>query len=106
VALARTAVLPVVLLLAGILVAVLAHGSTFGIAVALALIGCAAVAAVAIAFYQVGRAEDREREAAEAERARREAPPAPPGPPTHTPPAHGQGLARERRRPRPPRRPS
>jgi hypothetical protein len=61
-------------------------------AVVIALVGVAAVVAVAWAFYLVGRAEDREREAAKPEQ---HEPPPPPRSP---------GTARERRRRLPPRR--
>jgi hypothetical protein len=68
-------------------------------AVVLALVGVAAVVGVAWAFYLVGRAEDRERAAEEAARK----PPPEPEPPDHS---HENGrIARERRRPMPPRRP-
>jgi len=68
--------------------------STTLAAVLLAFGGVVAVLVVAYAFYRVGRAEDRDRAAAEA--ARRENDP-------HRP--RSPGLARERSRPRPPRRP-
>jgi hypothetical protein len=68
-------------------------------AAVLALVGVAAVVGVAWVFYLVGRAEDRDREAAEAA-ARK---PPPPKPEDHS---HENGrIARERRRPMPPRRP-
>ena len=68
-------------------------------AVVLALVGVAAVVGVAWAFYLVGRAEDRDRAAEEA--ARKPSPE--PEPPDHS---HENGrVARERRRPMPPRRP-
>jgi hypothetical protein len=61
-------------------------------------VGVAAVVGVAFAFYLVGRAEDRDRAA---EAAAREPPPAPE--PDHS---HENGrIARDRRRPLPPRRP-
>jgi hypothetical protein len=73
--------------------------STTLAAALLAFGGVVAVLIVAYAFYRIGRAEDRDRAAAEA--ARREHGP-------HAPPEHGPhaspGLARERSRPRPPRR--
>ena len=75
--------------------------STSLAAVVLALVGVAAVVGVAWAFYLVGRAEDRERAAELA--ARRQPPPEPKPKPDHS---HGNGrIARERRRPLPPRRP-
>jgi hypothetical protein len=68
-------------------------------AVVLALVGVAAVVGVAWAFYLVGRAEDRDRAAEEAARK----PPPEPEPEDHS---HENGrIARERRRPMPPRRP-
>jgi hypothetical protein len=68
-------------------------------AAVLALVGVAAVVGVAWAFYLVGRAEDRDRAAEEAARK----PPEKPEPSDHS---HENGrIARERRRPMPPRRP-
>jgi hypothetical protein len=62
-------------------------------------VGVAAVVGVAWAFYLVGRAEDRDRAAEEAARK----PPPKPEPEDHS---HENGrIARERRRPMPPRRP-
>jgi len=70
-------------------------------AVVLALVGVAAVVGIAWVFYLVGRAEDRDR--AEAEAARK---PPPPEPPQHDDHSHENGrIARDRRRPLPPRRP-
>ena len=72
--------------------------STSLTAAVFALVGVAAVVGVAFAFYLVGRAEDRDRAA---EAAAREPPPAPE--PDHS---HENGrIARDRRRPLPPRRP-
>jgi flagellar basal body-associated protein FliL len=71
--------------------------STTLAAALLALAGIIAVAGVSYVFYLVGRAEDRER--AEA------AKPPPPEPRAHEHPEHNGRLARERRRPLPPRRP-
>jgi hypothetical protein len=68
-------------------------------AAVLALVGVAAVVGVAFAFYLVGRAEDRDR----AEAARQRTPPPDPKPDEH--PERNGHLARERRRPLPPRRP-
>jgi hypothetical protein len=78
--------------------------STTLVAALLAGIGLLAVLGVSYAFYLVGRAEDRDREAS-----------APPPPPTADPerPAHRSAehperdhrVARDRRRPLPPRRP-
>lgn len=68
-------------------------------AVVLALVGVAAVVGIAWVFYLVGRAEDRDRAAAEA--ARRPPPPEPVEDHSHE---NGK-VARDRRRPLPPRRP-
>jgi len=76
-------------------------------AAVLALAGVAAVVGIAWVFYLVGRAEDRDREA---EAAARQPPPpetedggATPSAADHS---HENGrIARERRRPMPPRRP-
>jgi hypothetical protein len=75
--------------------------STSLAAVVLALVGVAAVVGVAWAFYLVGRAEDRDRAAAEAARK-----PPEPEPKPEVDHSHSNGrIARERRRPLPPRRP-
>jgi hypothetical protein len=66
-------------------------------AAVLALVGLAAVVGVAWVFYLVGRAEDRDR----AEQAAKAPPPAPDE--DHS--ASNGRIARERRRPMPPRRP-
>jgi hypothetical protein len=71
--------------------------STEVAAAVLALAGVAAVAAVSWLFYRIGRSEDREREQLERERAERER--------EHRDEPGAPGLARERRRPLPPRRP-
>jgi hypothetical protein len=71
--------------------------STTVAAVVLALVGVAAVVAVSWVFWRIGRAEDRDRER---EAAAREPPPPEP------PPPRSPGLAEERSRPRPPRRPT
>ena len=76
--------------------AVFAGDSTAGVAVAVALIGTAAVLAVSLAFFAVGRSEDRAR----AEEMARRQPPAAPDPPPGE-----EHPARDRRRPLPPRRP-
>lgn len=72
--------------------------STTLVAALLAIAGVVAVAGVSWVFYLVGRAEDRDR--AEAERQRQ--PPPAPAPDDH--PERNGRLARERRRPLPPRR--
>jgi hypothetical protein len=66
-------------------------------AVVLALVGVAAVVGIAWVFYLVGRAEDRDREAEAAARK-----PPPPEPDDHS--RENGRIARERRRPMPPRR--
>ena len=71
--------------------------STTLAAILLALAGIVAVAGVSWVFYLVGRAEDRDR--AEAMRA------AAPDPEPDEHPERNGHLARERRRPLPPRRP-
>jgi hypothetical protein len=53
----------VALALAGAVVAVLAGDSTAGTVAAIVLVGSAAVIAVSLVFYAVGRSEDRAREA-------------------------------------------
>jgi hypothetical protein len=71
--------------------------STTTAAILLALAGVLAVVAVSYVFYLVGRAEDRDRAAA--------APPPPePEPKPDEHPERNGRLARERRRPLPPRR--
>lgn len=74
--------------------------STTLTAALLAGIGLLAVLAVSYTFYLVGRAEDRDRAAATPE-------PEPERPPHRTAedPDHEHRVARERRRPLPPRRP-
>jgi hypothetical protein len=72
--------------------------STTLVAALLALAGVLAVAGVSYVFYLVGRAEDRER--AEAERQHE-----PPAPAHEEHPERNGRIARERRRPLPPRRP-
>jgi len=76
--------------------------STATVAIILAGVGILCVIGVSYAFYLVGRAEDRDRAAA--------ARAAEPEPAPEPPPDHGHGhtngrIARERRRPMPPRRP-
>ena len=73
--------------------------STTLVAALIALAGVLAVAGVSWVFYLVGRAEDRDRAAA----AKPPPPPPDPGPDEH--PERNGRLARERRRPLPPRRP-
>ena len=71
--------------------------STQVAAAVLALAGVAAVVAVSWVFYRIGKAEDREREAAR--------PPPPPPEEERDPHADDHRVARDRRRPLPPRRP-
>jgi hypothetical protein len=59
----------VALALAGAVLLLLAGGSTAGVVIAITLMGSAAVLVVSLVFYEVGRSEDREREA---ERLRRD----------------------------------
>ena len=58
------------LMVAGVLVTLAADGATAGTAVGLALFGLAGILLVGLAFYEVGRSEDRDR-------ARRDRPPGP-----------------------------
>jgi NADH:ubiquinone oxidoreductase subunit 6 (subunit J) len=60
---------PVALALAGAVLLLLAGGSTVAVVIAITLMGAAAVLVVSLVFYEVGRSEDREREA---ERLRRD----------------------------------
>ena len=73
--------------------------STTLVAALIALAGIIAVAGVSWVFYLVGRAEDRDR----AEAMKKAAPPPEPGPDEH--PERNGRIARERRRPMPPRPP-
>ena len=77
--------------------------STTAMALGIALIGCAAVGAVSLAFYAVGQAEDRER--AEAAKAPGPDPGPAKRPPEDPHPPRTLGLGPDRRRQRPPRRP-
>ena len=90
----------------GAVVALAAGDSTAATAVAIALIGFAAVGAVSLAFLAIGRAEDRDREEAAARREGREpGPESGNGTPPEEPHPRTLGLGPDRRRPRPPRRP-
>jgi ABC-type transport system involved in cytochrome bd biosynthesis fused ATPase/permease subunit len=60
---------PVALALAGAVLLLVAGGSTVAVLIAITLMGSAAVLVVSLVFYEVGRSEDREREA---ERLRRD----------------------------------
>jgi hypothetical protein len=71
--------------------------STTLVAALLALAGVVAVIVISYVFYLVGRAEDRDRAAAAK-------PPPPPDPKPDEHPERNGRLARERRRPLPPRR--
>ena len=96
----------VVLAAVGAIIAFAAGDSTAANAVAIVLIGCAAVGAVSLAFLAIGQAEDRDRAEADARRAERErGPEAANGKPPEDPHPRSLGLGPERRRPRPPRRP-
>ena len=74
--------------------------STTLAAILLAVAGIVAVAGVSWVFYLVGRAEDRDRA-----EAMRKAEPPPEEPKAEDHPERNGRLARERRRPLPPRRP-
>lgn len=91
----RWAILLIAVAAVGSVVAFAAGDSTVAVALAIVLIGCAAVGAVSLAFFAIGEAEDRERAAAE--------PPPPPPEPPHPP--RTLGLGGDRRARRPPRRP-
>jgi hypothetical protein len=84
----RQAAAPVGLIIVGVVVLLLTHSSTAGIAAATMLIGTGCVVAVSLVFLAVGRSEDAERAARQ-----------PPPPDPH------EGEAARRARPRPPRRP-
>jgi hypothetical protein len=58
----RLALPPLLLVVAGAAVAVLADGTTSN-AIAIFLIGVGCVVAVSAVFWQIGRSEDRDREA-------------------------------------------
>jgi hypothetical protein len=60
--LTRLALPPLLLILAGAAVAVLV-GGTAGTAIAIFLIGVGCVVAVSAVFWQIGRGEDRDRDA-------------------------------------------
>jgi hypothetical protein len=77
--------------------------STTLAAALLALAGIVAVAGVSYVFYLVGRAEDRDRAEAAAARPPKKPEPKPEPHPDHS--SRNGRLARERRRPLPPRRP-
>jgi hypothetical protein len=85
----RQAAAPVGLIIAGVIVLLLTHSSTAGIAAATMLIGTACVVAISLVFLAVGRSEDAERAASAA----------PPPVDPH------EGEAAKRSRSRPPRRP-
>ena len=104
------AIAPVVLLAGGVVVALVDNDSTTGIALAMTLIGIAAVVAVALAFFAIGRAEDRDREAAgntgpEGQVRLRVRPEGEPAADDEHEQPRTLGLGPERRLPRPPRRP-
>jgi hypothetical protein len=79
--------------------------STPLVAIVIALVGLLGVLLVSYAFYVVGRAEDREREQAGKPAPAPEPEPEPEHEPHPRPPHEPGGLARERARKRPPRRP-
>jgi hypothetical protein len=92
----RWAILLIAIAAIGSVVAFAASDSTVATSIAIALIGCAAVGAVSLAFYAIGEAEDRERATS--------APP-PPEEPVAAPHQRTLGMSRDRRARRPPRRP-
>jgi hypothetical protein len=96
----RWAVLLIAVAAIGAILAFAFGDSTVATALAIVLIGCAAVGAVSLAFYAIGEAEDRDRAEAEAQR-RADEPPEPP----KDPHPRTLGLGPERRAQRPPRRP-
>ena len=90
----------------GGILALAAGDSTALTAIAIALIGLAAVGAVSMMFWAIGRAEDRDREEAAARREGRDpGPESGNGKPPEEPHPRTLGLGPDRRRPRPPRRP-
>ena len=89
-----TSILALVVVAVAIL---LISGSTAAQGAAVALLGVACVIAVSGVFYAVGRSEDAERSA-------QQPPPAPPE--EKPPPPDHERPAIDRRRPRPPRRPT
>jgi uncharacterized membrane protein YuzA (DUF378 family) len=96
----RWAILLIAVAAIGAIVALAFGDSTVATALAIVLIGCAAVGAVSLAFYAIGEAEDRERAEAEAQRK-----PESNGKPPKDPHPRSLGLGPERRAQRPPRRP-
>jgi uncharacterized membrane protein YuzA (DUF378 family) len=96
----RWAILLIAVAAIGAIVALAFGDSTVATAVAIALIGLAAVGAVSLAFYAIGEAEDRDRAEEEAQR-RQETN----GEPPKDPHPRSLGLGPERRSQRPPRRP-
>jgi uncharacterized membrane protein YuzA (DUF378 family) len=109
----RQAAAPVGLAVAAAVVALATGGSTAGTAIAIALVGVAAVVALSLVFYAIGKSEDEERAKARSFPSSA----APPsggadrnGPNSRAPQddhgANGRvSEARRRRRPLPPRRP-
>lgn len=96
----RWAILLIAVAAIGAIVALAFGDSTVATALAIVLIGCAAVGAVSLAFYAIGEAEDRDRAEAEAQRK-----PESNGQPPKDPHPRTLGLGPERRSQRPPRRP-
>jgi uncharacterized membrane protein YuzA (DUF378 family) len=88
---------PVGLLVVAVVVLVAGGGDVVTQAIGLALIGIAAVVAVSLTFFYIGRSEDEDRAAASAKR--------PPEPERGPPPPDRERPALKRRRPLPPRRP-
>ena len=96
----RWAILLIAVAAIGALVLLAFGDSTVATALAIVLIGSAAVGAVSLAFYAIGEAEDRDRAEEEARR-RGDTD----GRPPEDPHPRTLGLGPERRAQRPPRRP-
>jgi len=95
----------IAMVVAGIVVWLLWNDTTAGQGVALSLVGIASVIAVSLVFLVVGNSEDAERAATAAAKPPPEPDPEPAG--DDAPPADPHPRpALERRRPKPPRRPS
>jgi hypothetical protein len=98
----------IAMVLAGVVVWIVGNDTTLGQGIALSLVGIASVIAVSLVFFAVGRSEDVARAADETARDAPTSRPASPQPPASPPPpgeAHPR-PALDRRRARPPRRPS
>ena len=67
----RQAAVPAALVVAGAVALLVTGSSTLGVVLATLFMGTAAVIAISLVFYAVGRSEDRERAREAEERARR-----------------------------------